>query len=361
MLFCDKDDKQVVWIMKKQIALLIVIVMAVTIVSFSLAEEQIQTVEFAMSFFEGVWGNVLFRLPGNPERINEADMTDDEGNSLWTDNWQLMGGCVDDGAEYQLHMADIGNLVQKMQVLYPEESETDCRLQALMNYGMFMPKTYGAKMKDVIPHKTGDNLWMTVEFVYEDTPDLSYIGHFMLSGSKAACLIMACCDHADQVKEAMRFITDEEKDAWLAKKQRPIFRNLNGLLMTFPAKPEHIDMGNSESLACFTANCGLIQVQFIPQTIKLGTTDAEKQESMEYIAREKMLSPYMSEALNPVYSCPAEHTAQLDFSFINGTSMGEYGQKMLGRLYVSEYGIWYVYVPDDNTGQAFLDSILLGR
>ena len=85
--------------MKKQIAFLTAIVMAVTIVSFSLAEEQMQTVESAMSFFEGIWGNVLFRLPGNPERINEADMTDDEGKSLWTDNWQLMGGCVDDGAE----------------------------------------------------------------------------------------------------------------------------------------------------------------------------------------------------------------------------------------------------------------------
>ncbi len=347
--------------MRKWIAVLAVMMLAAVLPVTAPGEGNLQTVEFAMDLFEGVWGNTFFRLPGAPERIREEEPPDENGVSLWTDSWQLMGTCAGDGAEYQLHMADIAHLVEQMEAMYPEVPETQRRLQALMYYGMFIPELYGAEVSDrsIESHKKGDNLWMTVAFTYKDTPDLPYTGHFMLSGTKAACLVMAKCDHTDAVTEAMRIITDEEREAWLAEREQAVSRPLNGLSMTFPVEPVYAETENSEFLACFTTDWGMIQVQYMPVTTELGLTEAEIRESMETIARDRMLVPYESEPVNPVCSIPAEHAAQLDFSFINQSALGEYGQKMLGRLYVSENGVWYLYAPDDDAGRTFLAGTAL--
>ena len=343
--------------MKKRFVILAMIVLAMAAVMPAQGEGTIQNVEGAMEFFEGIWGDIIFHLPGYPERIRDGDM--DDG---WTDNWQLMGNCMEDNAEYQMHMADIAPLVDYFINAYPREGKNTCRAQALLNYAMFIPGTYGAQIENVESGKEdgSDNIWVDVEFTYPDVPDIPYMGHFMLSGTKAVCLVMVQCDHAAMTAEGMRFITAEEREAWLAKKQQQFFSPLYGLQMTFPAQTRYFSTEEIETVACFTADWGMIQVQYNPIGMTLDDeTEETILEAMEKIARDYMLLPYETEARDPILSRPAEHTAQLDFSFTNQMSLGEYGQKMLGRLYVGEYGIWYLYAPDDETGREFLAHTFL--
>lgn len=315
--------------------------------------------ETAMRFFSGVYGNIAFELPGMVERIRDVDLED-----AWTDSWQLMGYCLQDGAEFQLHMADIAPLVGYFKANYPDDSEDTCRLQALMNYGLFMPNTYGIDVLDAQPHgsrETG-NLWLELRFVYHDNPDAEYIGRFLLSGTQAACLVMLGCEHARPVADALRFVTDEERESLLSEKHQVTWYALHGLEMTFPSKPIHDERDGMETIGCFTEAWSFMQVSYYPYSMILNADDASIRDSLITIAQEKMLVPYETDqVLDPVYSRPAEHTAQLDFRFVNRTSMGDYGQKMLGRLYVGEYGIWYVYTSDDEDGKAFLDSMALSQ
>lgn len=312
----------------------------------------------AMAFFSGVYGHVAFQLPGTPELIKEQDYP-----GGWTGSRQLMGNCIGDGAEYQLHTADISPLEEYFRTNFPDDSEDQHRLQALMNYGMFIPNTYGIEIGDVKPHgerETG-NLWVDMSFTYKDDPDTPYIGRFLLSGTQAVCLIIEKCDHTDAILNALQFVTDEEYDKLIGQKSQPTYRKLRGLEMTFPAPPiESQGDQSTEFLACFAADWSFIQVQFNPVGFILNVSDDELKDTLITIAQQRMLTAYETdEVLDPVVTRPVQHTARLSFSFVNHQTLGEYGQRMLGSLYVGEYGIWYVYAADTETGRAFMDSLRL--
>ncbi len=312
-----------------------------------------------LQFVSGVCGNIAFQLPGMVERVRDGDM-----ENAWTDSWQLMGCCWQDGAEFQLHMADIAPLIGYFRTNYPDDSEDTAKLQALMNYGLFLPNTYGIEVLDAQPHgsRSTGSLWLDLQFVYNDSPDSVYTGRFLLAGTQAVCLIMENCDHTQAVRDALRFVTDEEREALLLEKHQTAWYSLHGLEMTFPSKPLHDDRDGLELVGCFTEDWSFLQASFVPYGLVLNAGDDQVREALIGIAKEKMLVPYHTdELLDPVYSRPAEHTAQLDFGYVDHTNLGEYGQHMLGRLYVGEYGIWYVYASDDETGRAFLASVSLSE
>lgn len=322
-------------------------------------ESEPDAADTAMSVYRGIYGNVEFRLPGIAIRIRDGDMDD-----AWTDSWQLMGACGEDDAEFQLHMADIALLIKHFRTEYPDEPEENVRYSAMMNYGLFIPNTYGAELADagslVIDEKTG-NMTAYCTFTYPDMPEEKYIGHFMLSGTKTACLIMRSCPHTGLVADSMKFITDEERDAFAAEREQASFQGLYGLLMTFPGSPEMLGKSSMEALCFFTLDWGMLEVDFLPYSYSVDLSDSALEETLTGLARDKMLPPYdTNELFDAELTRPAGHTAQLDFRFIAGyEEMREYGQAMLGRLYVGEYGIWYVYAPDDQTGRKFLAGIHL--
>ena len=345
--------------MRKAFSLLLALVLTCLTVCPALGEADPEGTASAMSFYEGIYGNVVFQLPGTPERIRDGDMED-----AWTDNWQLLGQCAEDGAEFQLHMADISQLIAYFREQFPDDGEDVSRAQALMNYGFFMPNSFGASLTDAQPHgsRATGNLWIDLHFTYEDTPDTPYVGRFMLSGAKAVCLVMLECEHAQTVMDALRFVSDAERDALLAAKNQPTYRALRGLRMTFPAPPQYFEDEETgvERLACFSADWSFIQVQYQPVGLTLNATDEEIQDSLVRIAADQMLAPFgTDQVLEPAMTRPAEHTVQLDFVFVNQNDLGEYGQRMLGRLYVGEYGIWYLYAPESDTGRAFLKTVRL--
>ena len=218
----------------KHFRLIAMIMLLMLCASSACAEETSFTAEDAMQLYSGVYGSVAFALPGAPEMIEENDYP-----GGWTGSRQLMGNCIGDGAEYQLHAADIAPLIEYFKTNYPGDSEDQQRLQALMNYGMFIPNTYGIDIGDVKPHgsrETG-NLWVDLSFTYQDDPKTPYFGRFLLSGTQAVCLIIEECGHTDAVLKALRFVTDAENEELNVQKSLPTFRDLAGLEMTFPAPP----------------------------------------------------------------------------------------------------------------------------
>lgn len=345
--------------MRRSVSVLLAVAMLFSLWSPVAGESGTDGADLAMSVYRGMYGNVEFRLPGPAERIREEDF-----DGAWTDSWQLMGYCGEDNAEFQLHMADISELIGYFREDSPDQPEEYARYQALMNYGFFIPSTFGAEITDasdpVIGGETG-NITADFTFTYPDAPGEQYVGHFMLAGVKAVCLVMLSCPHTTAVTESMRFVPDGERDAFLAEKERPVFWGLYGLLMTFPGRPDPMSDGSMEALLFFTPDWGLLEVDYIPAGFRTDLPESELKEKLTEAAKEKMLPPYAAdEVLDPVLSFPAEHTAQLDFRFRNGYyGMGEYSQAMLGRLYAGEHGVWYVYAPDDQTGRDFLDSMYL--
>ena len=312
----------------------------------------------AMSLFSGVYGGIAFQLPGAVELYEEGDMEDG-----WTGSRQLIGTCAGDGAEFQLHAADISPMIAYFKTGHPDDPEDQLRLNALMNYGMFIPNRYGVEVSDIKPHgsrETG-NLWADIRFTYKDTPEVPYTGRFLLAGTQAVCLVIESCEHTDSILNALRFVTAEERDALLTEKSQPVYAPLRGLEMTFPAAPIYLSGDDSvERLACFSADWTFIQVQFQPVGLALNVTGDDLKDSLLTIAKERMLPPYKTkDVLEPVMTQPAPHTARLDFAFVNQQTMGEYGQRMRGSLYAGEYGVWYIYAADTETGRAFMNSLRL--
>ena len=315
-----------------------------------------------MAFYTGVSGNVAFALPGAPEMLSEADM---QGH--FSDSRQLVGACMEDEAEYQLRSGDIAGFIEGMRkelaVQMPGATEDVIRVNALMSYCFMIPGTYGAQVLEANPHGSKETgwLWIDYTFVYPDTPDVTYYGKAMLAGTRATGIVMAECPHTQDVLDRLRFLTDEELAAEKAAMEQETVCSVHGLEMTFPREPVAYAIGGAELTGAFCADWSSLTVQYQPVSAAVDPEDETLQASLIDIARQRMLVPYGTEQVNdPVMTFPAEGIAQLDFTTVNETSLGPYGQPMRCRLCIGEGGLWYIYAADTDTGRAFLDSMHFG-
>ncbi|MBQ6173641.1 MAG: hypothetical protein IJK28_03370 [Clostridia bacterium] len=330
-----------------------------TVVHAGAEETEIATVDFAMGFFTGLSGDAVFALPGTASLVRDAD------SNYFTDSVQLMGYCAADGAEFQLHAGDISGMIEAirepvMQQL-PEATEDTVRLNALIEYIFFVPRQYGADITSAKPHGESDTdrLWVDITFTYPDTPGVSYYCKGLLSGTRATGLIIEGCDHAQAALDALRFPEEDELESLRAEMSKPFAADIGGLSVTFPRKPVTVARNGSQLTESFAADWTRQHVQYQPADM---TVDAADEELADYLlpVAKKAIAAYKTDQINdPVASRPAPGAVQLDFTTIDGTHFGEMGPRILMRVIVAEYGVWFISTDDTETGRAFLDSVSL--
>ena len=344
--------------MRKMLSLILCLILTLGLPLAAPAEAPATAAE-TMAFYTGVSGNVAFALPGTPEMLSEADM---QGH--FSDSRQLVGACMEDEAEYQLRSGDIAGFIEGMReelaVQMPGATEDVIRVNALMSYCFMIPGTYGAQVLEANPHGSKETgwLWIDYTFVYPDTPDVTYYGKAMLAGTRATGIVMAECPHTQDVLDRLRFLTDEELAAEQAAMERETACSVHGLEMTFPREPVAYAIDGAELTGAFCADWSSLTVQYQPVSAAVDPEDEALQETLTGIARQRMLVPYGTEQVNdPVMTFPAKGIAQLDFTTVNESSLGPYGQPMRCRLCIGGGGLWYIYAADTDTGRAFLDSM----
>ena len=344
--------------MRKTLSSILLLMLAVSVCLTAQAENPMKTAE-AMTFFSGVAGRVAFALPGVPEMVSEMDVPD-----YFTDSRQLMGSCVEDGTEYQLRSGDIREMIdgvrEEMTAQWPDVEEDIVRLNALMNYCFMFPRTYGAELQQTDPHGDRETgwLWIDYTFTYPDAPGVTYYGKAMLADTWATGLVIEECPHAQEVLGRLRFLTDEELEAEKAAMEQETVLPFHGLEITFPREPVTYEINGAELAAAFSADWSYLSVQYQAASLVLNLEGEALQAKLVEIARERMLVPFKTKQVNdPAMSFPAEGIAQLDFTSVNESTLGQYGQPMRCRLYAGEKGVWYVYAADTDTGRAFLDAL----
>ena len=341
--------------MRKRLWIPIALLLALTLcVPGVYAEED--GAELAMEFFSGMIGSVAFALPGHAAVVHEEDYP-----GAWTDSVQMLGRCAEDGAEFQLHAADVQGLIDYFAQQYPDGDPSNARLNAMMNYCLFYPLHYGAALRETEPFLIEDTgvIGADVAFTYPDAPGEEYHAKCFLEGSTAVGLVIQECRHARRALEELKTVTAEEKEAFLAVKAAPVFLDLHGLSVTYPCAYTVQETEEMLLTACFSADFTFMEVNYTPQAWDITGTEERQMEFMLEAAK-KMLVPFDTEdVLEPALSHPTETALRLDFSAVDKSVFGDYGPKMLCRVYAGAEGLWQVVAADTDTGRAFLNAVRL--
>ena len=346
--------------MKKLLALLLALCLTLGGIRTAAGEETVYDVSMAMSYINGISGSTAFALPGSAGLFPDVDCP-----GYFVDSRQLAGNCVEDGAEFQFRSADIGPWIdtirEDVKAEIPDADEDVVRINALFAYAMMLPGQYGAEVQSMTPHGIRDKDWLWLEgtFTYPDTPGTVYHVKAMLTGTQATTLVMARCEHTREVLDALRFVDDEERTELLAGLSAETAADLQGLSMTFPREPTRAELGDSILLGAFSADWTTMQVQYTPYAVIINASEEEQLEGMLAIGK-KAIAAFETEAINdPVMTHPAPDMLQLDSWTRDESLLGEYGPRMLIRVYAGERGTWYVTVEDGESGVRFLDSLRL--
>ncbi|MBR6955111.1 MAG: hypothetical protein IKH77_08780 [Clostridia bacterium] len=346
--------------MKRMLAMLLALCLAVGGLGAAAGEKTVYDVPLALTYINGVADHVAFALPASAGLYHDEDSP-----GYFRDSRQLAGYCIEDGAEFQFRSADIGEWIdtirEDVMAEVPDADEDVVRVNALFAYAMMLPGQYGAEPQTMTPHgiRGKDWLWLEGTFTYPDTPGAVYSIKALLTGTRAATLVMAECAHTQEVMDALRFVEDDELAELEAELSTETTVELRGLSMTFPRKPTRAELGDSILLGAFAADWTTMQVQYAPYTVIIDAPEEKQLEGMLTIGKKAIVALNTETVNDPVLSHPAPDMLQLDFWTRDESLTKAYGPKMLMRVYAGERGTWYVTVEDGESGARFLDSLRL--
>ena len=299
----------------------------------------------------GMAGDVGFTVTGHVSRVEQIEYP-----GVWKDGVQLMGRCAEDGKEFQLYSADVAGLIDYFKGSYPEESETDWQIQALMNYGLFFANTYGAEVSDVQVRRLDRGIRVVAHFTYPDDPSVPYRMAGILSGTRATALVLEECEHNLAAADELRLLTAEEQTA---RAPQSTFVDACGLEAVFPDRPEYGETEQSANWYCFCPDWSWAQVSYMPIGLLPADTEEAQRKAMTDIAGERMMAASDTKIVrDPVLTQAGPELWQLDFLSVDASSLPEeMAPAMRCRLYAGSEGLWYVYACDTEVGRRFLDSL----
>ena len=308
-----------------------------------------------MEVFQGLIGSVYFALPGAPVLIRDADYP-----GQWTDSFQLLGNCYEDGAEYQLRTADISPWIAANQEEYPEDSYEENALQAMFSYASFMIEFMGGKITDSQAAFEEDYLYLKFNYTYPDTPGEEYSASCILDGTRAVCLCAEQCGHGKEALSRLAPATEEQKAAFAARQPETV--NYFGLSVTFPCAPSVSEKENSVTALCFPEDFTLVIADYIPVRVSIGASEEEVKPSLQYLADREMQGLGGEKANEGTLSGSADTLWQFTFTGTGDLGYGEpFAQSWVGMICISENGVWYFKASDTETGRAFIRSIRLAE
>ena len=137
---------------------------------------------------------------------------------------------------------------------------------------------------------------------------------------------------------------------------------MGSLSAVFPGAVHEQETGQSLLAACFAEDFSFMQIEAFARGARLPGKEGDAlRDELILLAKRVMLPGIHGQSIsNPMVSRPARDMVALDFTSVNTEPLGEeYGQRFLGRLYLGERGVYYIWAADTATGQAFMDNLAI--
>ena len=232
----------------------------------------------ADEFFRCQEGRISFVLPGYPQILHEEDLPahEFEGTYMaWQNKIQLVGsGAM--GGEFQVHIADLAPSIEWMREDRPDENEADYQLNALMNMITFYLGIHDGSVTDDVSAnlaKAGDNIFTELNFgfTYPDAPGVEYRGRAFMDGTLGVAMMVQADEANLAALSAMRPITAEKADAFLADDPHTVAAGR--MQLTFPEEPlATLDQGYWLYEA-FTRDYGYVALEHMQADLRFMMSD----------------------------------------------------------------------------------------
>jgi len=310
--------------------------------------------DLSLDVFRGKVGRIAFALPGVPQWVLDHDYP-----GLWINSVQLFGNAAD-GAEFQLRTADIGEWIQAYKEAYPQANPQEWKVQALFSYAMFMIKTFEGEINNPAAFEEDGLVYASFDYAYPDAPGQAYRGKAILDGSLAVSLTGAVSGQTDKAFDLLTGLSEAEAASQAAPANSPW--SMGSLSAVFPGAVHEQETGQSLLAACFAEDFSFMQIEAFARGARLPGKEGDAlRDELILLAKRVMLPGIHGQSIsNPMVSRPARDMVALDFTSVNTEPLGEeYGQRFLGRLYLGERGVYYIWAADTATGQAFMDNLAI--
>ena len=350
--------------MRKICVFMIVAALLFSIASVSLAEENWD------EFFRCVEGQISFTLPNVPTVYHEPDLPAQEVRENtdvyngWTDKIQLTGYTKEE-TEFQVHIADLGEMMEWMKEDHPESDETELRLNAMSHLAWFYMQLYdgiydGNPVAEEIEMDGKIFPVMTFSYSYPDAPGIAYLGKGIMDGERAVILMGQQGGDWERMLAQMTVIPAADAEAFRAKKNIPETVTLGRMRITFPCAPDLYSEEGAAFADVFSADYVYLSAEYMAADMSRMRGNMDMDTALRHMA--------VSAARG------YEEDGVLTDSKIEKIADGIYGISAYGvqdemaasancardyvRMFVTVNGVYVIESMDTENGRAFIDSIV---
>lgn len=322
-------------------------------------------------FFRSLEGQISFTLPSVPQTIREAELILDEEDYPssyigWRDKIQLTGHTTSDG-EYQVHIADLSPMLERIRADHPEANEINLQANALANLAKFYINLYdGQYTEDPVPRQitVEDRTFTELVFAYAypDAEGVAYAGRGIMDGTRAVVIMGQKDEQLDSLLAEMNVVTPAEAEAYHARKGETVA--LGRMKITFPTPTDSQDTGYSLFYDAFTTDYLYLNAEYMPLDFStmLSEFGAEDADFLRGVAQASAQG-YQSDGIIDTYTIEevVDGVYRVD-AFGPESEFGQYGPaRPHVHMYVSMTGLYTVNSVDNETGDAFLSSIVFDQ
>ena len=322
-------------------------------------------------FFRSMVGQLSFTLPGVPNILIEADLTEADAQALdigyagWLNKLQLAGQ-TDSGAEYQIHIGDVTPMMNWMRADHPDEEEEQYQINAMVNMAKFYLSLFkGEITKEVEPAVlcVGNRDFPAISFAfqYPDAEGVKYSAKAIMDGSWVVLMMCQLDDMNEAVLYDFRPVTAEEAEAFHSRQPETV--TLGRMQAAFPVPPVKHESAGHILYHVFSPDYAYLTAEYmaIPMGWMMEDEDEDSflDEMTRGVAEQYREAGYFDtytvrKAAEGAYMFEAEYTGN------PGMALGEgLGQvKEIMRAYLTLDGVYIVDTTDTPMGRAFFDSIV---
>lgn len=321
-------------------------------------------------FFRCVEGQISFTLPNFPTVYHEPDLPAQEVRENtdvyngWTDKIQLTGYTKEE-TEFQVHIADLGEMMAWMKEDHPESDETELRLNAMSHLAWFYMQLYdgvydGNPVAEEVEMDGKIFPVMTFSYSYPDAPGVAYLGKGIMDGERAVILMGQQGSQWERMLAQMTVISAADAEAFRAKKNTPETVTLGRMRITFPCAPDFYAEEGAAFADVFSADYVYLSAEYMAADM------SAMQGNMDTDTFLRVMALSVAQGY--------EEEGTLTDSKIEKITDGVYGISAYGvqdemaasancardyvRMFVTVNGVYVIESMDTEKGRAFIDSIV---
>lgn len=317
-------------------------------------------------FFRSMEGQITFTFPFAPDVYREPDLIQlpqgwENAYIGWQNKLQLIGFTQDD-TEYQVHIADLTPLFQRMQAEIPDADLANMQANGLINTAVLyislfdgqltaQPQFFSTRLEDK------DFTICTFQYAYPDAEGVVFKGKGIMDEAKLVILMGQESPTLDELLEQLDIVESSQAAAFHSRAGET--HTLGNMTLDFPNPPSIVDDTDTRLLSLFTPSYQYFHVGYRAMDLSSGLGSLSVDEVLEQAAQ-LMANAYLRDGRIEEYTIEkaAEGVYCLDGLAAAPLTDTEYRQRYVD--YYALDGYYSIIVPDSPEAQALIDSVRFG-